>query len=115
MRYPCGSEPARESRNSVYQEKTRAKKTEPEGSALSATNPISGQFLVTYPVWLGRCFAEAFFAVGFVLGVVAFEEHRLRVVFVRQNVRGDTVKEPPIVGDHNGGAVTPGINTVGRE
>lgn len=57
-----------------------------------------------YPVWLGGRFAEALLAIGFVLGVVAFEEHRLRVVFVRQDVSRDAVKEPPIVRDHNGGA-----------
>ena len=53
---------------------------------------------------LGSCFAETPFTIGFVFAVVAFEEHRLRVVFVRQDVRRDAVKEPPIVRDHNGGA-----------
>ena len=53
---------------------------------------------------LGSRFAETLAAIGFVFGVVTFEEHRLRVVFVRQDVRRDAVKEPPIVRDHNGGA-----------
>ena len=57
-----------------------------------------------YTMRLGSRFAEAFFPIGFVLGVVAFEEHRLRVVLVRQDMRRHTVKEPPIVRDHNGGA-----------
>src|SRR5476651_1159329 len=64
----------------------------------------SGQFLVPYPVWLGSSVAEAFFAIGFVLGVVTLEEHRLRIIFVGQDVGRDAVKEPPIVRDHNGGA-----------
>ena len=56
---------------------------------------------MAYPVRLGSSFAKTLFAIGFVLGVVTFEEHRLRVVFVRQDVGRDAVKEPPIVRDHN--------------
>ena len=62
------------------------------------------QLFVAYPVWLGRSVAEAFFAIGFVLGVVAFEEHRLRIILIRQDVGRDTIQEPAIVRDHNGGA-----------
>ena len=49
---------------------------------------------------LGSRFAEALSTVGFVLGVVTFEEHRLRIVFVRQDVRRDAVKEPPVSYTH---------------
>src|SRR5476649_636931 len=83
--------------------KKRAKKTEPEGSVCS-NQPKSGQFFVTHTVRLGSRIAQALFTVGFVLGVVTFEEHRLGVVFVRQDVSRDAVQEPAIVRDHNGGA-----------
>src|SRR5690554_5794077 len=40
----------------------------------------------------------------FVLGVVAGEELHMGIAFERQNVRGDTVEEPTVVGDHQGTA-----------
>jgi len=89
--------PFRDSNQTARTIKFQAKKTEPEGSALSNHQPGSGQFFVTHTVRLGSSFAQAFFTVRFVLGVVTFEEHRLRVVFVRQDVRRDAVEEPTIV------------------
>jgi len=59
---------------------------------------------VTHSMRLSSSFAQTLLAIRFILGVVAFEEDRLRIVFVRQDVRGYTVKEPPIVRDHNGSA-----------
>ncbi|CAI8919945.1 hypothetical protein EMIT0215P_40237 [Pseudomonas serboccidentalis] len=47
--YNCRSEPAREGCDSMVL-KNRAKKTEPEGSALYATNPNQASFL-----WRTRC------------------------------------------------------------
>jgi len=87
----------------MFVRKSWAKKTEPEGSAFP-NRPESGQFLVPYTVRLGSGFAQAFLAIRFVLGVVTFEEHRLRVIFIREDVGRDAVEEPPIVRDHNGGA-----------
>ena len=43
--------------------------------------------------------AEALLLVGFVLLVVALEEHPLRVVLGREDVRGDAVEEPAVVRD----------------
>lgn len=60
------------------------------------------QLLVANTVRLGRCIAEAFLAISFVLGVVTFEEQHVGVVLVGEDVRGDTVQEPPIVRDHDG-------------
>ena len=55
---------------------------------------LLGQFFVTHTVRQGSRFAEALFTVSFVLGVVTFEEDRLRVVFVRQDVSRDAVFQP---------------------
>src|SRR5690606_34203549 len=62
------------------------------------------EFLVLDPVWLRSSIAQALLAVGFVLGVVAFEEHHAAVVLVREDVSSHAVEEPAVVGDHDGRA-----------
>ena len=48
-----------------------------------------------------RCIRPlALLAISFVVGVIALVEHHAAVVFVSQDVRGDPIQEPPIVGDH---------------
>jgi len=48
--------------------------------------------------------AEATAAVGFVIGVVALEPHRLAVALEGEDVGGDAVQEPAVVGDDDGAA-----------
>src|SRR5690554_846207 len=47
-----------------------------------------------------RVVAYPFAMVRFVLGIVAGEELHMGVAFERQDMRGDTVEEPAVVGDH---------------
>src|SRR5690606_20953512 len=65
---------------------------------------FSGQLLVAYAMRLGSGLAQTFLAVFFELGVVALEEYHLGVVLVGQDVGGDPVKEPAVVGDDDGRA-----------
>src|SRR5690606_14670307 len=74
------------------------------GSVSSSASELLRELLVLHAVRLGRGVAEALAAVGFVLGVVAFEEHHARIILVGEDVGCHAVEEPAVVGDHDGGA-----------
>ena len=45
-------------------------------------------------------FAQPLAFIGFILLIVAVEKHQLRIAFKRKNMRGDTVKKPAVMRDH---------------
>ena len=55
------------------------------------------QFFI--PDTLRRDIAEAFFAVLFVIGVIAFEEVNLRIAFKSEDVRTYSIQKPTVVAD----------------
>src|SRR6266481_9814040 len=59
------------------------------------------QLLVSDPMWLIGVVAEPPLAVGFVVGVVAFEPNDRALVLERQHVRCDPIEKPAIVRDHD--------------
>ena len=75
---------------------------------------LLGKFLVFHPMRLRSCIAEALLAIGFVLGVVAFEEYDAAVILIGEDVRGDTVERrvshAHVVCDHEGVAGAVVIN-----
>src|SRR6478735_12113682 len=71
------------------------------GSRHSPPPCSSCQLLVLDSMWLRCAVAVATFVVGGIFLVVAFEEHQLRVAFEGEDVRGDAIEEPAIVGDHH--------------
>src|SRR5690606_40238421 len=60
------------------------------GSASSSASELLRELLVLHAVRLGRGVAEALAAVGFVLGVVAFEEHHARIILRSEERRVGT-------------------------
>ncbi len=58
---------------------------------------LTRQFAVLDAVRLIGVRAEAAMAIGFVVLVVAFEPHHLRVAFKRHDVGGDAVEEPAVM------------------
>ena len=63
---------------------------------------LSAELLVLDAVGLIGAGAEFLLASCFVLAEVSFEPADMAVALERQHVRGDTVEEPAIVGDHDG-------------
>src|ERR1051325_11221008 len=51
-----------------------------------------------------RLDAKAFFALGFVVGIIALEPDHLAVAFERQDMRGHAVEEPAVVADDHSAA-----------
>src|SRR4051812_5014755 len=68
------------------------------GGSVAAELPVGG---AVRPCRLG---AEPLDLVLLVVLEVAFEPEPVRVALVRQDVRRDAVKEPPVVADHHGAA-----------
>ena len=66
-----------------------------------AAGDRSGELLVLDPVGLVGGGAELLVPVLLVFGEVPLEPSHLAVPFERQDVRGDAVEEPAVVGDHD--------------
>src|SRR3954454_20318332 len=74
------------------------------GPDLISRSLVHGQLAVRDAVRAVGGGAEAFVAVGFVFGVVAFEENDLGVTFEREDVGGEAVEEPAVVADDDAAA-----------
>ena len=65
---------------------------------------MSRESLVLNRLRIVGVFAEALATVSFVFAPVAFEPHHLRITFVSEDVRCNTVKEPAVMRDDHGAA-----------
>jgi hypothetical protein len=71
-------------------------------------SPVTGkgrirlrQFPVFNPVWLIGFNAQSPLTIRFVIGVVALEPDDLRIALKRQNMRGDAIQEPAVMGNNH--------------
>lgn len=64
--------------------------------------PLTGKRFVMDAAWLGRIRAKAAALVFFISLKVTFKPLNVGITFKRQNMGGQTVKEPAVMGDNHG-------------